>query len=1379
MTSVFRGYTAIVLIAGCTLACFAPLDASPLLQVQETRPLQKPSRPGVQPHAANITETHPVRIPEPEIIMVRSDARAMVFEYRPRYAAMDTLRQGAQEFILQDFEGSVLANGGNDVGSPDLRLKKFPVGVPSLAGNAVQVVASDFEEIRNVMYAPVPGMKLRQRMSEVEPFAPDAERYRQNSFAPLRIAALSDAHRVRNRLIADVNVFPLQYNPATRTLRRYTRIVVEVVFGAPAGIAGQARDRDLFRGVLLNDDVSRSWSLPTPARRTAALASSVLSSGNWYRMAVTKEGVYRLDYTYLSSAGINPDSIDPRTIRIFGNGGSEVPENLASPRPIDLLENAIYVWGEADGRFDHGDYVLFFGTSTRGWAYNPATRVYSHTINHYTETNYYWLTYGGVNGKRMADQPSAAASATSSPDRFPDHVFVEEEKVNLLSSGKDWYGQSISPNSSFTYLNVLPGLVPGDLINYRYALVSADQGPSQFAVKEWGDLLGINVLPAPQGYQVATGNTFTASHTSTLPDTVSTLNFAFSPSSISATGYVDWAEIVYPRMFSAINGFLRFRSPDGTNIVEYRLQNFGAAPMVMNVTSPANVTLLSGLYGAYAFRASEVAGQISEYCASTPASWLIPAAIDRVRNEDLRGYAGGADYIILTTPDFMSAANRLAAYRSDPSHGGLKTVVVDVNQVYNEFSGGLPDVSAIRDYLSYAYNNWTPQPTFVLMLGEGSYDYKGILGSRSSYVPTWQSPESRNEVDSYSTDDFFAEFGPGNAPSLVLGRISARAPSEADVVVDKIIRYESSSVQDTWKMRILFVGDDSWTSTGEEGTQHTDAAEDLAEQHTPNEFEKKKIYIAEYPTVWTTQGRRKPGAYQDIIDDINAGALMVNFTGHGNPSVWTHEHIFEVETSIPQLVNANRLSFYFLATCNFSQFDDPKQYTGSELLMIKPDGGSIGVIASTRPVYAYSNQTLNQETYNRLFTRDQYGRVVVERPAKAFFLYKAISGNGENDQKYVFMGDPAMRLEYPSGYASIDSVNHQRVDSVGGAPRQYPIPMKSLSLVTVSGTARDRNNQPDATFNGTVSLVVNDAYRTVTILDFYPGAPAYYYKATGSTIYHGENSVVNGRFNASFIVPRDVANADTTSHARLVGYLSGGGTDGASFTSNIRIGGTDTTVVHSSAGPAMTIYLNNRNFRTGDMVSENPVMYVDLADSVGINVSASGIGHRIEAWVNGSTQSTDLTDSYTSKLDDFRQGTVQVQLKNLPTGRNTVRVRAWDSFDNSATAETYFQVASSDQLTIADVMNYPNPFASETMFTFRQNQSLPLRVKVNVYTLAGRMIRSIDATTQGDSFVRIPWDGRDRDGSTLANGVYLYKVVVSTFDGRFSSEALGKLSVLK
>ena len=1304
--------------------------------------------------------------------ILSSDERSIVFEYVPAYRQV----QSIASFSQYDFEGAEASNVLESIGEPDIRFHRFDLGFPGERGNVVRVVAADYEDIRGVKLAPFPSYKIEEGSPVVDKYVASALSYSVSTFLPESITTIESIGRSRSMFLGSVKVYPLQYNPFTQVLRKYSRIIVEVSYGAVEGAHTQSTDNLLFRNVLLNYNVAQRWTTrPTSAVISAVPQASVLAVGDWYKMTVTEEGIYRLSRADLASYGINVSSLNPLEVKVFGNGGQEIPESPLAARPVDLEEVATHIQTLPGGDF----FVYFYGKPAKGWRYDPGGQRLVHYINRYSNVNYYWLTVGPGEGKRMQMQSPLPDNPTITPDRFLDGVFVEQELVNLMGSGKLWMGQSFLPSGSFTYPNSLPGIIPGDNILYRFMLAARSDPASAFTVSEGATQIGVFGLPRVlyDGTLFASRNEFSVRGIFPVSGNSSQLTFRYSSSSAGASGWIDWFEIQYSRRLEAASNYLRFRSPDAEGVAEYSLQMFSGMPLIFNVSDHWNARLVN--VTTPVFRDSVRAGSLFEYCAVGEGGYKRPAGVVRVPNQNMRGFGAppdsGADFIIVTSKEFLGQAQRLKAHRDSPEGGSHRTYIADVDIIYNEFGGGIADISAIRDYLKYAYEQWQIPPQFVLMFGGASYDYKGILGSKSSYVPTWESEESLVDIVSYSTDDFFFAFysnWPSFRPSVVGGRISSRQLSEADVFVSKLIRYDRSSAADPWKTRIIYVGDDGWTTSRDDGTIHSQQAETLANFYTADEIEKIKIYIAEYPTIQTAQGRRKPAAYQAIIDAINRGAVITNFVGHGNPAVWAHENVFNVSTSIPQLVNENRLSVFYAATCNFSQFDDPQRLTGSEVLLNKPDGAGIASVSATRKVFSGSNAFFHQNVFARLFTRDGFARLVVERPATAQFLFKSSSGNSDiNDQKFVFMGDPAMRLQVPVRYGSIDSVNSQVLDVQGSA-----VQLQALAKVTLQGSIRDQNNNVDSSYNGRNTLVVNDASRTVTIFNFSPGIN-WSYLATGSTIFRGENSVSNGHFTATFIVPKDISY--TNANGRLLGYFSGNGTDGIAFSKNVVIGGTSDSAAVDVNGPSIQMYVDSRSFRPGDLVKEKPQLIVDLNDSSGINTSIAGIGHRIEAWLNNSPQSLDLTDYYVSTLDDYRSGSVQYDLQSLPQGTNEVRIRAWDTYNNSATAQTFFKVTSTDKLTIADVFNYPNPFSSSTSFTFRQNQLTPLDVTVKVYTIAGRLIQTLTAISPGEPFVRVPWDGRDRDGDVLGNGVYLYKVIVRTSDGRFSSEAIGKLTVLK
>jgi hypothetical protein len=1318
--------------------------------------------------------------------VLQATEHAIQIEFTPQYSIPRIIKSDDREFVEYDFDESASLASSREVGVPDLKYKQIPLGFQSKDDNSVQVVGADYEEIPNVLLKPTPTLGVKDEMLVVKEYAISPASYAENRFLPGNVAELSPVNQVRSMLIGGVRFFPLQYNPVTKTLRKYSRIVVEVVYQRSPASRIQAGDAELFDGMLVNFGQAKNWMYGSPrATSSPAGTPSVLSTGTWYRLTVADEGMYSLDANWFTANGINLSGVNPNTIEIYGNGGEELPENLAAPRPVDLVENAIYVEGEENGRWDPTDRVVFYGRGVQGIKYDPIAKTIRHYIHHYGRVNYYWLRFGMRAGKRMVAQQSLQNPPTVAPSKFLDAVFVEPDTFNILKSGKHWFSNPLSPGGSFVRALPLRGMIATEPRLYRYSLAASFNHSSTFTVREHDQIIGSHGFSAPDRPSEHLFSRFAVYEVSgTFPVTNSTsqTRFEFTSPSSGAIGYFDWLDIVYWRTFSPDNGnALRFRSPDTTGVVEYQVGQFSGAAAVFNVTDYANAKRV--IWAGGSFRAAETSGRVSEYAAASSGGYRVPLAVTNIPNQNLRGITQRVDFIIVTSPEYMNAATRLKAHRETPAHGNLRTLIADVNHIYNEFGCGIPDITAIRDFLKYAYENYgtdSTRPRFVLFLGQGSYDYKGVFG-RTSYVPTWQTDESFDDIASAATDDYHVRFIPNNAkPQLVSGRLNARSPQQADFLVDRIIAYDIRSDRGEWKLRTIFVADDGQAEFWE-GDLHTGQAESVAESSTPDIFEKVKIYTEEYTTVQSSQGRRKPAAYQDIIDQVNRGALIINFTGHGNPVVWTHESIFSVPTSIPQLTNANRLTFFFAATCNFSQFDDPSRQTGSEQLMMREGGGAIGVISATRKVYSQQNFALNREIFNWMF-RTEGGKLIVDRVATGLFLAKVAGGSGDtaNDEKYFVLGDPAMHLQFPRRSVVVDQINEQPVDTVGGVERTSPIQLKALARATMRGTMRNDAGAVDSATSGQMTIVVKDATQRIRI----PSFGSFSYRSAGATIYKGENSVSRGRFSANFIVPKDISYADSTTRGRVVAYFSNTTGDGAGYTSKIWVGGSDSTARPDSVGPSIGIYLGNNyesslSFRPGDVVNEKPTLFVDLVDSSGINTSTSGIGHRLEAWINDNAQSKDLTNFYTSKLDNFQAGRVTYPLRDLPQGRNTIRVRGWDTYNNARTAETFFEVLSSDKLAVVEVMNFPNPFSKTTAFTFKHNQTVPVSASVKVYTLAGRLIQTIEHPNANDPFVSIPWDGRDRDGDAIANGVYLYKLHVRTLDGKFSSEVLGKLAIAK
>jgi hypothetical protein len=1309
-----------------------------------------------------------------DVQVLQSDETGITMEYRPEYFSPRTIVSSGRTYIDYNFYGGVSPSPEN-VGSPNLRHRAITLTFPSIENNSVEVLGTTYEDFRDQAIVPVPLLvRDPSGLGAERLYEESSDAYGKNQFFPTPIATLGAVGQSRANLVGNLELFPIQYNPAAGVIRRYSSIVVRVHYGTMGRSAGRVVENEMLKRSALNYDVGKNWAVEQPHIQGTGVINSVLATGDWYRIDVKTDGIYRLDAATLSAAGINLGQIDPRTIKIYGNGGLEMPQNSTASRPIDLVENAILVVGEADGKFDSGDYILFYGKGVRGWRYNSATRSFSHYIHHYIDSNYYWLTYGGSSGKRMASLQSLTEQNVLAAQKTLGKIFLEEEKNKTeVNSGLEWYGQFFDAgNRTAVIANRLDGLITTDPINYKFVFVSRSGGFAAFRVEDNSASLGTVVIPPVNLASITTeyarkSNVASFQRPGNLPNQQSLVRITYDPASSTDKGYLDWMEIFYSRDFSAVNDFLNFTSPDTTATVEYNLGNFSTSNIsVFEVSDYANARVVTGAAvsgGNFKFQARQQAGSVSEYIGVGPNGFRAPLRIQKMGNSNLHGFADGADFIIISPSEFLSDAQRLKAHRERPGSDRLNTLVVNVQDVYNEFSGGLLDPTAIRDYLKYAYENWAIKPRYVLLFGGGSFDYKNVLTKDRNWIPPYESLETLYQINTYCTDDYYAQIvGTDPIVDLAIGRLPVHSAQEARIAVDKIIRYETASSLDQWKNRITYVADDGLTSTGDDGPIHTAQAEDLAERYTPGEFEKSKIYIVEYPTVNTAGGRRKPTAFKAVLQQFNDGTLIINFTGHGNPEVWAHEHVFERETTIPQLVNRDKLAFVVAATCDFARYDDPIDRGATDLMLIRENGGSIGTLSSTRVVYSFDNSEFNNSFFSFLLVRNPERKLA--RLGDALFSVKQ-TRYGVNDTKFGLFGDPTLRLTAPTFRAQMDTIN--------GSPATSMTQLKALGKVSIQGTIRKPDGSVWTDFNGKLVMTVFDSKKRVPVPEWF----GFTFSSPGGFIFRGENTVSGGKFSATFFVPKDISYENN--QGRITAYFSDQSLDGSGYTENVLVGGTDTTTIPTLQGPRISVYLDSRSFRSGDLVGENPLLLIDYFAEHGINTASGGIGHQLEARIDEQTSPIDLTAYYKGRIDSYQEGTVEYRLADLTEGKHLLKARAWDIFNNSATAEVAFEVTAGSELRVSNVLNYPNPFSRSTTFTFQQNQLAPLDVEIKVYTLAGRVVKVIHAPGVADRFVQIPWDGRDQDGDELANGVYFYRLIAKTIDGSRSAESIGKLAVLK
>ena len=764
--------------------------------------------------------------------------------------------------------------------------------------------------------------------------------------------------------------------------------------------------------------------------------------------------------------------------------------------------------------------------------------------------------------------------------------------------------------------------------------------------------------------------------------------------------------------------------------------------------------------GNYVFKAGENYTTRQKYIGVTSSSYLTPTNITAKENSNIRGITSGAEFIIITHSRFMEWANELKNYRMNESSNSVSSIVVNVDDIYNEFSGGSVDPAAIRNFLQHAYENWNTKPFYVLLFGDGNYDYYNYEGLDLNFIPAYELSYSLDEMYSYPSDDFYSRIsGEDVKADVAIGRFNTQTVEDAEIIINKIKKYEADPERSLWKNTITLIADDNITSKGIETTPHTKQSETLAETIIPDYFIENKIYLAAYPTVYTGAGRRKPEVNRAIINAVNQGTLMLNYIGHGDPNRWAHENVFTTDASIPQLQN-EKYFFLTAATCDYGKYDQVETQCATEIMMLM-EGGAIGAISAVRPVESGDNAAMNKTFYTNLFNNPANPYFCI---GDAYMLTKQ-ARTDVNDEKFHLFGDPTLHLNVPTLPVSVDSVNSQSLTST--------VNINALGNVHIKGKVHDGSgNLVD--INGESIISVYDSDKIIEL-------PEMNYRMTvhGGVIFKGRASVDEGQYDISFVIPKDISYAD--GNGKILTYIFNDESDGLGYSGNIKIGGSENIIENDGTGPEINIYYDDYEFENSNLVNPDFTLLIDLKDETGLNTTGTGVGHRLEGILNDDVEyPIDFSNYFIGDLDEGgRSGKVEYRFTSLEPGDYSLKVKAWDVFNNSSSAESFFSVTNESGLAVENVVNYPNPFSYNTTFTFQHNLASSINVTIRVYTVAGRLIKEIEEFGIYEKFVRLDWDGRDEDGNLAANGTYLYKVNVETVDDVYNKSVLGKLSIIR
>ncbi len=1123
-----------------------------------------------------------------------------------------------------------------------------------------------------------------------------------------------------------------------------------------------------------------------PAMIFAALphkTSSVLATGHWYKLAVTGKGIHRITYDDLRSMGIAPGTLDVTKLRLFGNGSGMLPETNSITRTDDLREIAIQVADGGDGHFDPTDYILFYGEDADKWGYEGFNKFFSHTRNLYSDTTYYFLNTDLAAGRRVQVQPAITSAANYLSGRFDDYQLHDLDLLNLIKSGKDWYGEFFdniknSWDFPFNFPNA-DSTSPAKLRTYVAANASV---PSYFIVSQHGkkiDSLKVDSSNPAEFTQIGFSKIKQTSIPNPHPD--QTINLTYRLPDVNSHGWLNSIEINCPRYLKWVTPQMPFRdltSIGAGKITEFSMQNANPAVRVWDVTNPVSTremgTSLSG--GILKFR--QFTDSLHEFIAFDGSMYLPVKCLGEVPNQNLHA-DGVVDLVIVTHPLFLVQAERLAEFHRQHNKLGVK--VVTSTQIYNEFSCGQPDPTAIRDYMKLIYDKaaaGTP-PRYLLLFGDGSYDPKNRVPGNNNMIPTFQSLESLNTTKTFVTDDYFGIMGDNFGQEangkidLGIGRLPVSDTTQARTMVDKIIHYSSGvyPVQADWRNTMTFVADD------ENNNLHLNQAEELTTIVGTKYplFNVNKIYFDAYKLVEIPGGSRFPDANAAINSAVAKGSLIINYTGHGGEAGWSFEQALTT-ADINAWDNFDKLPVFVTATCEFSRFDNPERFTAGEMVILHPNGGAIALYSTTRLAFAGLNILLDTSFFRHLRDRAADGQYV-----KMGDLIRISKNNNNNNfqlRNFVLLGDPAQAIAF-SDYDII-------TDSINGASAGHLDTVRGLSTVTVKGRVQNVSGQKVTSFDGIVNCKVFDKPMINTTLGNRPGPDGSYpeeFTLQNSVLFQGDVPVKSGAFQFSFVVPRGISLQ--FGKGKLSYYAYNNDADASGYCDKIVIGGKDPAQSPENQGPDIGLWLNDHSFHSGANTLPSPVMLAELYDTNGINSFGLGIGHEIEAVLdNDRAHSIILNDFFVPTFNSYTRGKVTYPFSNLAPGTHTLSLKAWDLFDNSSVKEISFTVPSGSTLTARNVMTAPNPMSDHTRFVFQTDQLnfTGILVTIHIFNLQGTCVRTLSADLTGPTASattsQLSWDGTDSNGQRLSNGVYPYKIIFAGKNGSYT-ETSQKLVIIR
>jgi len=1132
-----------------------------------------------------------------------------------------------------------------------------------------------------------------------------------------------------------------------------------------------------------NNSASRNSTINSS---TQQVSNSVLATGQWFRFYVEKSGVYKISKRFLSDLGFNVN-VDPRKIKIYGNGGRMLPLLNSTLYPEDLAENAIQFIGENDGVFNDSDYLLFYAEGVDNWNEESQTN-----SNLFASKSYYYVTVTGDLGKRIQNYSQPTTPASLDITTFDDYQFHEVDLINIVRAGRQWFGEAFNINDIQEFSFDVPNAVTTTPAILNVTVGSNAYNATTFKVEANGQLVGninLSAITAGSGTELNIAS-LPASTTIAASNTIK-IKLTYNNNGVpSSNAYLDHIILKSKRNLTGYGKQFRFQY-NGTNtlsgVASYQFNSASGISNVWDITDVYNVTNIDNPNQSnFSFKAP--LGETRNYIAIDYADLYSPLKENssRVANQNLKGTIfknnqgvfQDLDYLIITPTFLKNQADKLATFHSNYSNLNVKTVTLE--SIYEEFSSGKQDIAAIRNFIKYVYFN-ASDPTkrikYINLFGDASFDYKNRIPNNTNIVPIYHALNSTSGGEaSYTSDDFFGYMDPteGNIAyyfggiDIAVGRMLVSTNAQAEEMINKVFEYNDLKSYGNWRNNYVAISDDS------------DRGSDASLQFKQNQLadrivlEKpfinvKKVLLDSYMQETSSGGNRYPKAREDIFNAFEKGVLVFNYLGHGGEDGLTGERIWE-KSDGQTLSNQFKYPLFITITCDFSRFDNPYRPTAGEYTYWNPKGGAISMITTTRSIGQGSAEYFNDKLSEYLFS---YGSNQYTTIAEALRLTK--NSNPSSSSNVVFyIGDPALMLAIPKPKIRLTKVND--IPVTGTIPD-----FQSLAYVKLSGEVTDENNTPLPTYNGELAINIFDKTLIKTTFNNDGYSPPINFNTLGETIFRGNASVTNGQFEFGFVVPRDIKIPVGNGRVSFYSKKNSEFIDNSGIDTTIKIGGINPLAAADTTPPTVKLYMNDQTFVYGGITNASPFFLAYLEDENGIN-TASGIGHDIVAILDGNESAPYIiNDYYETELDNYKKGKLRYPFRNLAPGIHTITFKAWDVYNNPISAEIQFVVVSDDSMTLTNVLNYPNPFVNYTQFWFTHNHPYePLEVQVQVMTITGKIVWTKNQVVYTDGFLsrEITWDGKDDFGDKIGKGVYVYKLTVKSTLTNQKTEKIEKLVIL-